>query len=312
MAFQHDTDIRFDAQLDCQRLRKTDNEIAVRVVLTNISKRKRMEADLQASEASMRAILDNSPYIVWLKDSEGRYIAVNKSYVDYVRVRDPKQIVGKTDFDFWPKELAEKYRTDDIEVMTSRRQKQFDDPSFNGNMIHWTETFKTPVIDKKGNVLGTTGFAMDITERKLVEDALRESESRHRLLVENSPVCIHEIGMDGRIASMNRAGLRMLALEDECAVRGFPYLEAVSAADRQRIGELLAKAYAGETSHFEFKSSGPQGQIFKSCFVPIRNKDGNVEKLMGITEDITERKQTEALLRKSFEGFTDTFTVVFY
>jgi len=60
----------------------------------------------------------------------------------------------------------------------------------------------------------------------------------------------------------------MMGTEDECAVRGFMYLDAVSAADREHIGELLAKAYAGETSHFEFKASGPRGQIFKSCFVP--------------------------------------------
>ncbi len=297
----HDGDSRFDAQLDCQCIRKTDNELAVRVVLTNITERKRMAADLQASEASMRAILDNSPYLAWLKDPEGRYIKVNKNHAKHARQKDTQQIIGKTDFDLWPRELAEKYRADDNEVMASRLQKHVEEPSLDGDMMHWVETFKTPIIDENGKVLGTAGFAMDITARKLAEEALRESESRHRLLVENSPVCIHEIGMDGRITSMNRAGLRIMGTEDECAVRGFLYLDAVCAADRERIGELLAKAYAGETSHFEFKASGPQGQIFKSNFVPIMNKEGSVEKLMGITEDITERKRAEEELQKFFD-----------
>lgn len=141
---------------------------------------------------------------------------------------------------------------------------------------------------KADNKLAVRVALTDITKRKLAEKSLRESESRHRLLVENSPVCIHEIDMEGRITSMNRAGLCMLGVEDESAVRGYSYLDAVSTADRERIGKLLTKAYAGEVSHFEFKSSGPQVRIFKSCFVPIKNSEGGVEKLMGITEDITE------------------------
>lgn len=137
----------------------------------------------------------------------------------------------------------------------------------------------------------------DISERKRAEDALRSSESRYRLLVENAPMCIHEIDMDGRISSMNRAGLLMMGVEQEGAVQGFLYLDAVCDADRERIGKLLAKAYTGEASHFEFKASGETGLIFKSCFVPIRSQDGGVEKLMGITEDITARKQAEEKIR---------------
>jgi diguanylate cyclase (GGDEF)-like protein/PAS domain S-box-containing protein len=136
--------------------------------------------------------------------------------------------------------------------------------------------------------------------------ALRESENHHRLLVENSPVSIHKIGMDGRITSMNRSGLLMLGLKEEGDVQGSLFLNIVDAAERERIGEELAKAYAGETSHFEFMGSGLRGQIYKSCFVPIKNKDGSVKNLMGITEDITERKKAEDQVRKF--AFNDALT----
>jgi diguanylate cyclase (GGDEF)-like protein/PAS domain S-box-containing protein len=136
--------------------------------------------------------------------------------------------------------------------------------------------------------------------------ALRESENHHRLLVENSPVSIHQIGMDGRITSMNRSGLLMLGLKEEGEVQGSLFLSLVDAADRERIGEELAKAYAGETSHFEFMGSGLRGQIYTSCFVPIKNKDGSVKNLMGITEDITERKNAEEQVRKF--AFYDSLT----
>ncbi|MDO8465185.1 MAG: EAL domain-containing protein [Gallionella sp.] len=159
-----------------------------------------------------------------------------------------------------------------------------------GTLIH--VEISASGVEHEGQAL-IFASSRDITDRKLAENALRESESRYRTLVENSPLCIHEIDKDGRLTSMNRAGLLMIGAKDESAVRGLLYLDAVSAADRDRIGELLAKAYAGETSHFEFKSAGLHERNFKSCFVPIMDSEGSVEKLIGITEDITERKKAE-------------------
>jgi len=136
-------------------------------------------------------------------------------------------------------------------------------------------------------------------ETEKITRALRKRENNHSLLLENSPVSIHEIDMDGRIISMSRAGILMHGLKEEGNVKGSLYLDGVSAADRERIGGMLTRACAGEISHFEFKASGPREPIFKSCFVPIKNKNGDVEKLMGITEDITERKRAEEELQLS-------------
>ncbi|MDD4321847.1 MAG: diguanylate cyclase [Acidaminococcaceae bacterium] len=134
-------------------------------------------------------------------------------------------------------------------------------------------------------------------ETEKMARTLREREYQTRLLLENSPVSIHEIDLNGRVTFMNPAGLHMLGFENGQDVIGSLYLDAVSANDRPYISNLLTRAYNGETNHFEFESSGHYKKMFASSFIPILGKNGRLEKLMGISEDITERKNAEEQLR---------------
>ncbi len=134
-------------------------------------------------------------------------------------------------------------------------------------------------------------LSRDVTARKQAEIDLRASETRYRTLVEHSPYCIHEIDLSGRLTCMNKAGLKMLGLDDACKIQGMLYLDFVCNNDRERIGALLANAIAGKESEFDFQT--PDGTIFQSSFVPIKDNQGNVQSLMGITIDITARKHTE-------------------
>jgi len=134
----------------------------------------------------------------------------------------------------------------------------------------------------------------DITERERAESELRASEEQHRTLVKNSPYCIHEIDLAGRLMSVNPAGLRMLGVNEERDIVGSPYLDVVGDEDRGDIGKLLESAYQGESSEFEF--TAVNGRIFQSSLIPITDDHGAVVRLMGLTQDITLRKQaTEAL-----------------
>jgi diguanylate cyclase (GGDEF)-like protein/PAS domain S-box-containing protein len=111
--------------------------------------------------------------MAWMKDKESRFILVNESFGNSSG-KKPEALTGKTDYDVWPKDLAERYRADDREVMESRRRKRVEEPlaESKGKVI-WIETIKTPVYSKAGEVVGTVGIARDITRRKKMEEDIR-------------------------------------------------------------------------------------------------------------------------------------------
>ncbi|MFA7243300.1 MAG: PAS domain S-box protein [Sulfuricellaceae bacterium] len=138
----------------------------------NISWRKQAEIALKETERRQAAILDNIPELAWLKDSESRYIAVNEPCALACGM-SAAEVVGKTDYDFWPVEIAELYRRDDREVMASRRRKRVEEPLITRDgKDTWIETIKSPIIDGQGRVIGTVGTARDISARRAAEAAL--------------------------------------------------------------------------------------------------------------------------------------------
>lgn len=135
------------------------------------------ETKLREAEGQRKAILDNIPDIAWLKDEEGRFLLVNQRLVEIAGKSRAEEVVGLTDFDFWPRELAERYRKDDAEVMRSGQHLRVEEPfvDAHGNTF-WLETVKTRIVDSAGRVIGTTGIAHDITERKRAEEAMRSTK----------------------------------------------------------------------------------------------------------------------------------------
>lgn len=139
----------------------------------DITERKLAERALAKSEASLQAILDNVPYLIWMKDADSRFMAVNKAFIKTTGRSSAGEIIGLTDFDLWPMPLAAKYREDDLDVLSTCQQKLTEELSMDNGEMRWVETFKAPVQDKDGNLIGTTGFARDITDRKRAEELMQ-------------------------------------------------------------------------------------------------------------------------------------------
>jgi len=146
--------------------------------IRDITERKKIEKILEDTQNRQKAILDNIPDMAWLKDREGRFIAVNGAFARSCGIK-AGEMSGKTDFDVWPRDLAEKYRNDDREVIESGKRKYVEEPlADKEGKIQWLETIKIPIYNDENEVIGTTGIARDITERKKYEEELKDAYRR--------------------------------------------------------------------------------------------------------------------------------------
>jgi PAS domain S-box-containing protein len=147
---------------------------AILEINRDITERRRAERAADEIQRQQEAILSNIPDIAWLKDGESRYIMANETFETTSGI-STKDLSGKRDLDIWPPSLARRYRRDDLEVMRRGTRKRLEEPLLDktGNML-WVETIKTPIFNDQGQVIGTTGIARDITQRRRMEEALRK------------------------------------------------------------------------------------------------------------------------------------------
>jgi PAS domain S-box-containing protein len=140
--------------------------------------------ELRQQTRYLRTLIDTLPLIAWLKDTRSHYLATNQAMARACG-HTVEEMVGKSDLDVWPRELAESYRADDDDVMTSRQRKTVEEQMADVSGTVWIETYKAPVVDEDGTILGTVGASRNISERKAAEAAreaaLAEAERLARL-----------------------------------------------------------------------------------------------------------------------------------
>ncbi|HKY71509.1 MAG TPA: PAS domain S-box protein [Nitrospira sp.] len=261
---------------------------------TDITDRKRAEQALRSSEQRAMAFLDNSAIIAWLKDEEGRNVFLSENYVRRFGLRDWKD---KTDFDLWPPDIAEGFRKNDLMVLASDQPLEVIEQArmADGTVSVWLNS-KFWFSDASGRKF-VGGVGVDITERKQVEEQLRESEERFNAIVNTAVDGIITINESGTIESVNPAVERI-----------FQY------AQKDLIGHNV-KILMPEPDHSghdrylkRYRERGERKIIGIGREVMGRRKDGSLFPLelsisesvlparrffTGIVRDISQRKQAE-------------------
>ncbi len=143
--------------------------------IVDITERKRIEETLTASEAKYRTLIENLEQCIFLKDRSLRFVAANRPFCRAAGCPEA-ELIGKNDFDFFPAHLAEKYRADDLVVLTEGRRLDLEEQNQQAGKLRTVRVIKTPVKDERGAVVGVLGIFWDVTEQLSLEAQLRQAQ----------------------------------------------------------------------------------------------------------------------------------------
>jgi diguanylate cyclase (GGDEF)-like protein/PAS domain S-box-containing protein len=269
----------------------------------DITERKRMEAQLRQRESYQRALLDNFPFMVWLKDTDSRLLAVNQSFAQACGYPSADLIAGKYDSDVWPADLAAQYRIDDQQVLASNTAKNSEEPiEINGERI-WFETYKSP-LNVEGKVIGTVGFARDITERKQAEKKILESEKKYKSLfsVANSAIFLAD-AESGVIIDCNPSAETLLG-KPKAEIIGLHQTQ-LHPPDKAELYRQLFKAHVetgGDVKEDVYVVHKNGHAIPVDVSASLFEIDG-ARVIMGLFRNISERKQADNEMRVTATAF---------
>jgi PAS domain S-box-containing protein len=246
---------------------------------------------LAESEQRYRNVVENQSELICRLLPDGTFTFANEAYCDLFGLTK-EQLIGKKFRPNVPEEdkslLYNHLTSLDPDDPADTSEHRIILPSGEVRWYSWTNQ---AIISSDEHVVEIQGTGRDITDRVYAEQELVKNEERMRLLIENSPFCIHEIDVRGCFLSMNSAGLQMMEESNEDDIIGQPYIDVVGDSDGPLISRLMSQARTGNASEFEFV--GKNGKTYSSSFIPIRDKDETVLRIMGLTQDITERKRKE-------------------
>ena len=268
-------------------------------------------AALSASEMFYRSLADVIPLALCRKDMQARFTFGNRRFLDEMQC-SPAELRGKTDFDFFPRELAEQYAASDRRVM--ERGEAVDaivaHTTPQGQDM-WVHLIKTPLRAANGAVNGIQIVYVDVTERKRAEDALRESQARYQALVETSPDAIGLFDAALNLNMINPAGAALFGYSDASEMLNRTALEFFLPEEQTAVLDAIQHIFDdGLVRNAQFALKHKDGTTFDSEFSAalLTDAQGAPNAIIAITRDITDRKRADQVLHESEAQFRSMFT----
>ncbi|MGA2683988.1 MAG: PAS domain S-box protein [Verrucomicrobiota bacterium] len=266
--------------------------------LSDISQSKAMETRLKEDRNLLRTLIDNLPDYIYAKDMAARKTLSNAADVRALGCKSEAEVLGKTDFDFFPKDIAEQLYKDDMEVLKGHPHINREEKIVNAKGdVFWTITTKVPRRDATGNIIGLVGGGRDITRQKEAELRLTAERNLLRTVIDNLPDAIYVKDAETRKTLTNKADLNNLGSGSEAEVLGktdfdiFPHnIAAAFFADDQAVLKTGQPVVNREEK--VVRSDGGIRWLLTTK-VPWHNAAGKIIGLVGIGRDITDKKLLE-------------------
>ena len=268
-------------------------------ILHDITLRVKMENNLSRERTLLRTLIDNLPDRIYVKDLQGVKTISNAADWRASGGTRMEDVVGRSDFDLYAPELANKYWADDQTVLHSggkilnREEPGLDeqgDPA-------WIMTTKVPLREEDGRIAGLVGIGRDITNQKLAEEKLRQLSTA----VEQSASTILITDITGSIVYVNPKFTEITGYTAEEALGKNPRMLKSGFTSPEEYKRLWQTITSGGAWKGEFHNRRKDGQLYweSATISGILNEAGEVTHFLGVKEDITERKRVEAeLLRE--------------
>jgi PAS domain S-box-containing protein len=279
-------------------------ETLSRVLITAIdmTERERAAETLAQERNLLRTLIDNLPDAVYVKDNESRYVIKNLADARKMGAATPDETIGKTDFDYYPAELAARYQADDRAVLDSGRAIiNREEPITEATgRAGWVSTTKVPLRNRQGKVIGLVGIGHDITEQKRANEALRQSQSD----LETAQALAHlgswtrDASSDLTVWSKEMFRLHYLSPAEE-SPSFEAYIETIHPDDRTTVSEHTGALVQGvDHSTCLYRTNpvlGPE-RVLELNLHTARDDLGQALGWHGTAQDVTERKQRLAEL----------------
>ena len=240
------------------------NPLISRGTIQDITELSLAKIETQNEHNKLKAILENIPDLLWIKDANGVYITCNKRFEDFFGAKE-KDIINKTDYDFVDKKLADFFKEHDIKAMNSKKPlSNFEDITFaSDGHKEYLQSIKSKVIDSNGNIIGVLGIGRDLTELRDKEVKLTEQQEELQSIYNTTKDGLAIVDMKTNFVKVNKAYCEITGLSEE-ELLGTSCLALSDPQDRERVSAIMN----------EFMQKGVIDNFEKVCI--IKNKRINV------------------------------------
>ncbi|MBI5616751.1 MAG: PAS domain-containing protein [Gammaproteobacteria bacterium] len=266
----------------------------------DITARKRADEALATAHRQVQSIIDNTPALVYACDLDERFVMVNTALAEVLE-STPEQVLGNRRHAFMPQSDADLHEANDRKVIAAGRALEFEEHNeLRGRSITWLTT-KFPLRDAHGRIYAVAGITTDITARMQDEAKLRASEERYRALAETLPalVWIGDVKRHAEYVNSNWREYTGLTLEELNAQGWYRLYHPEDVPRIKAAWEEAARAGHAIEAEFRYRRHDAQYRWFLGRAIPLRNEHGDIDRWLGVSIDITARRQVEAALQEA-------------